>query len=105
MPSTGRRPPTPRRPAWRAALERRSAPALLYLTQLPRAVPFAVVGLLLLVGVAVGGPVGFAALLAVAAVMAWLLAVGWPAMSGGGRVLRLLATLAVVAAAVAQLFH
>lgn len=80
----------------RGAVERRSAPLLVWLSSKPK-VLLPLVSLALLVG-------GFAAPLAVAvpmlvvllAVIGWLTYLSWPAVQGGGRVVRV-ATLVLVA--------
>jgi hypothetical protein len=77
--------------AARRAVERRSARPMLYLYQLPRWVPAVTLVILLVVGLAVPGPGGAAALCALAAVLGWLAAVSWPRLTVGGRVGRLLA--------------
>ena len=75
----------------------------MYLHQLPRWVPAAVLAILLIAGLAVHGIGGAIALLGVALVLAWLALVSWPRLSPGGRAVRVLVTLLVVAAAAAQL--
>ena len=87
----------------RAAVLRRSAPAVVYLGALPRSVPFAGVLVLLGLGVFAPAPVGFLALLVMAALMAWLLLLTWPTVSAPARLLRLLATLVVLGFALARL--
>lgn len=77
--------------ALRASLNRISAPALLWMHRLPRwAVPVAM-GLLLTAGLFLGGSLtwlGALLLLIVALFVAWLLALSWPVLSGGGRFAR-----------------
>jgi hypothetical protein len=90
---------TPNASAARQAAERRSARPLLYLHQLPRWVPPVVLAVLLVVGLAVKGPAGAAALCAVAAVLGWLAALSWPRLTAGGRAGRLLTILVLVAVA------
>jgi hypothetical protein len=76
-----------------------SRPVLLRLHTLPGWVVPLVTLALLLGGLFFGGVIGFACLLLVAAFLGWLLAVSWPAISTGGRLLRLAAVAAVAAAA------
>ena len=89
--------------SFRDAVERRSIVTLTYLNSLPRVVPCGVVGALLLVGLLTTGPPAFAALALVAGLLGWLLYLGWPQMMPIGRVVRLLATLVIAAAAVERL--
>jgi hypothetical protein len=88
---------------FRDSVERRSIVTLTYLNSLPRAVPFALVMSLLLVGVLTSGVVAAVALGIVALFLLWLLYVGWPQMSPVARVLRLLATVVVGGVAINQL--
>jgi hypothetical protein len=90
---------TPNASAARQAAERRSARPLLYLHQLPRWVPPVVLALLLVVGLAVKGPGGGAALCALAVVLGWLAALSWPRLTAGGRAGRLLTVLVLLAIA------
>lgn len=89
--------------SFRDAVERRSVVMLTYLSSLPRVIPFALIIGLLLAGLMTSGILGFVALALVALFLAWLLFVGWPEMRPTGRVVRLLATVLIAAAAVAQL--
>ncbi|MGB6458223.1 MAG: DUF6703 family protein [Streptosporangiaceae bacterium] len=93
---------TPNASARRQAAERRSARALLYLHQLPRWLPPVVLVILLVVGLAVKGPVGAIALVAVAAVLGWLAALSWPRLTSTGRAGRMLAVVLVLAVAAYQ---
>ncbi len=88
---------------FRDAVERRSVVMLTYLSSLPRVIPFALVIGLLLAGLMTSGILAFVALALVALFLAWLLYVGWPQMQPTGRLLRLLATVLIAGAAVAQL--
>ena len=90
---------TPNASATRRAVERRSARSLLYLHQLPRWVPPVVLAVLLVVGLAVKGPAGAAALCALAAVVGWLAALSWPRLTAAGRAGRLLTILVLIAVA------
>jgi hypothetical protein len=72
-----------------------------YLSRLPRWLPFAVALGLAVFGALVHGPAGAVALGLVALFLAWLAYLSWPALTPPARVLRAVATLAVVGAAVA----
>jgi hypothetical protein len=93
---------TPRASPARQATERHSARPLLYLHQLPAWVPSAVLAVLLIAGLALGGPGGSVALCAVAAVLGWLASVSWPRLTPAGRAGRLLAIAVVVGVAAYQ---
>jgi len=88
---------------FRDAVERRSVIMLTYLGSVPRVLPFGLVMALLLAGLLTRGVLAFAAVALVAIFLTWLLYLGWPNMAPAGRVLRLLATLVVAAAAVQRL--
>jgi hypothetical protein len=90
---------TPNASAARQAAERRSARPLLYLYQLPRWVPPVVLAVLLVVGLAVKGPVGAVALVAVAVVLGWLAAVSWPRLAASGQAGRVLVIAVLLAVA------
>jgi hypothetical protein len=90
---------TPGASAGRRAIERRSARPLMYLHQLPRWLPPAVLVVLLALGLTVKGPVGAVALCGVAAVLGWLAAVSWPRLAVSGRAGRVLAVAVVLAVA------
>ena len=83
----------------RRATERRSAKALIYLHQMPRAAAPLLLVAFLIAGVALRGPVGAVALCVVAAVLAWLAALSWPRLAAGGRLGRVLAVAVVLALA------
>ena len=80
-------------------MEQRSAALLVFLSRLPRWVPLVVLGALMLTGLAVGGPVGAAALCVVAAFVAWLGYLSWPRLAGAGRLGRAAAVLLLLALA------
>jgi hypothetical protein len=63
--------------------------------RLPRVVPFLVVAALLVAGLTVQGVVGGVLLLVLAALLGGLLALSWPALEQGARLLRLLVVLLV----------
>ena len=86
----------------RRALERASLPLLTRLAGLPRAVPFLALLALLVGGVLLGGPVGAVLIGLVALVVAWLLALAWPALTGVERLGRVAVLLLAVALCVVQ---
>jgi hypothetical protein len=83
-------------------LERSSARPLVWLHRQPTWLPPLVVALLLVVGLAVPGWLGAAALILVAAFLGWLAALSWPRLAPGGRLLRLAAVAGLLAFAVIQ---
>ena len=95
------RPPRPG-PA-RQALERASLPLLTRVARLPRAVPFLVLLALLVAGVLVSGSLGAVLIGLVAVIVAWLLVLAWPALSGVERLGRFAVLLLAVALCVVQL--
>lgn len=118
--ATPRRTPTapaPRRPVpsgvWttpgagplRRSIERRSAVLLVFLHQAPRWGILLVVGGLLLLGLALSGPIGFVALLIIAGLMSWLTYLAWPQQTSAQRLVRTLACLAVAGGAFWQLLQ
>ncbi|MGL5857414.1 MAG: DUF6703 family protein [Angustibacter sp.] len=88
-PSSPSRPPRPSSQppprGARAVIERASLPALTRLSRMPAAVPFLVLLGLLIVGVVVGGMLGAVCTAAVTVVVAWLLYLGWPRLTGVER--------------------
>jgi hypothetical protein len=93
---------TPDASQTRAAAERRSAQPLLYLHQLPAWAAPVIAAVLLVVGLAVRGPVGALALVGVAAALGWLAAISWPRLAAAGRAGRVLAVAAMLGLAVWQ---
>ena len=89
--------------AARATLERLSLPLLTRVARLPRAVPFLVLLALLVAGVVVGGPLGAVLIGLVALVVAWLLVLAWPALTGVERLGRVAVLLLAVALCAVQL--
>ena len=87
----------------RQALERVSLPLLTRVARLPRPVPFLVLLALLVAGVLVSGPVGAVLVGLVAAVVAWLLALAWPGLTGVERLGRVAVLLLAVALCVVQI--
>lgn len=79
----------------RAAVERRSATAVVFLHRMPRWILLVAVFVLLVIGMAGTGWVAAAGLLVLAAALGWFASLNWPALDGSGRVLRL-AALAVL---------
>ena len=86
----------------RSRMERSSAKPLVWLHQHPVWLPPLVVALLLVVGLAVPGWLGAAALILVAGFLGWLAALSWPQTSTRGRLLRLAAVAGVLAVALIQ---
>lgn len=86
----------------RRRLERSSARLLVHLHQMPPWAPAVLMAVLLVVGLAVPGWGGAAALVVVAAFLGWLAALSWPRLSPGMRLLRLAAVAGVLAVAVIQ---
>ncbi len=101
-PRTGETLITPGAKGFRRHVERRSAAPLIFLRQLPGwVVPLAFVAVLV-VGLAVKGFVGTAALVLVAAFLGWFSYLSWPAVELPGRLLRGSVIIAVLALAVSQ---
>lgn len=93
---------TPGASPTRRIVENRSAMPLLWLRQLPVWLAPSLLAVLLITGLAVRGPGGAAALLAVAALLTWLAAVSWLRLAAGGRLLRAAAIAVVIAVAAIQ---
>lgn len=79
-----------------------SAPALARIALLPRALLPVLMAVGVFAGLAAGGAVGLVCMLAVAAVLGWLLAIFWPVTPKPGRVLRVVAIGLVVLVGVLQ---
>lgn len=88
----------------RRAVERWSATPLVFLHQLPRWVLPLVLVALLLAGMIGTGWVGAAALLVLAALLAWLAFLSWPSTPPAGRLLRLAAFIVLVLLAAGHAF-
>ncbi|HUR15315.1 MAG TPA: DUF6703 family protein [Mycobacteriales bacterium] len=73
----------------RRTFEQRTGPLLVVVSRLPRAVPFLVVAALLISGLLVQGAVGGLLLLVLAVLLGGLLALSWPVLQPGPRLLRL----------------
>jgi hypothetical protein len=86
----------------RRRIERSSARPLVWLHQQPVWFPPVLVAVLLIVGLAVPGWLGAAALVLVAAFLGWLASLSWPRLARAGRLLRLASVAAVLVVAVIQ---
>lgn len=99
---TRRPPPLPQpAPGLRGAVERRSAPVLLWLSSRPAFLLPALVVVLLVAGLAAPAAAGVPLLLLLGALLVWLTYLSWPALEPAARVLRL-AMLALVLVTVVQ---
>lgn len=85
-----------------SSVERASARPLVFLHQLPAWLPPLAMLALLITGFALPGWAGATALVLVAALLAWLGYVSWPALAARGRLLRVAAVACVLAIAVVQ---
>jgi hypothetical protein len=85
-------------------VERVSEPALLRLSRLPRAVPFAVMLALIVAGLLVSGVPGCALIVVGVLFLGWLLYLGWPVFNTSERLMRLSVVALGLALAVIQLF-
>lgn len=88
----------------RTRIEQASLPLLLRLSRLPRAVPFLVLLVGLLLALVVGGPVAVVLSALVVLVVAWLMYLGWPRLGASERFGRLAVLLVAVALFLTQLF-
>lgn len=88
----------------RRTVEKRSAPALLLLTQQHKAVLPLVSALLLIGGLALPAGPGLACLALLAAFIGWLSYLSWPAIVGPARAVRVATVLLIVVAAGTRLF-
>ncbi|QXJ25090.1 hypothetical protein AGRA3207_006533 [Actinomadura graeca] len=86
----------------RAAVERWSAAPVVYLHRMPRGLLLAVVFVLLVIGMVGTGWVAAAGLLVLAAALGWFAYLNWPALKVPGRVLRVVALLALTGFALAR---
>ena len=87
----------------RRRLERVSAGPLLRLHRLPRLVLPLVMGALLLAGLLVPGAWAGLFLVILTALLAWLVALSWPALAGSAKVIRVLVVVVIAAAAIWRL--
>lgn len=99
-PRTARQPTAPQRaPGRRGAVERTSAPALVWLSTKPTFTLPVLSVLLLVVGLAAPTAIGVPVLLVLAALVGWLSYLSWPVVQGVQRVVRV-ATIGLLLAAV-----
>jgi len=96
---------TPDATPTRQEFEHRSATWLLWLHQLPLWLFPVLAACLLVVGFALQGWAGAAALFCLAAVLGWLAALSWPRLSGQGRLLRAIVIAVLLAVAVVRGLH
>ena len=87
-------------PSFRRNLELRLGPLVVLLARLPKIVPFALVLALVVAGLIIEGVIGALLLLLVAALLATLLFLAWPALLPAARGIRLLVVGLIVARAV-----
>ncbi len=87
----------------RESFERASLPAFRWLEGLPRAVPFLVVLALAVAGILLPAP-GWVLLALVVLLLAWILALAWPRLSGSERLLRLAVVAVMTAVLLTQVF-
>ncbi len=88
----------------RPSVERASLPLITKISSLPKALPFLLLLALLVAGVLIGGPVGFALMGLAALFVGWILYLSWPRLTGSERIMRLAVLLLAVAMAIVQLF-
>lgn len=96
---------TPDATSSRQTFEQRSATSLLWLHQLPAWLPPILAVCLLVLGLALPAWAGGAALVGLAAVLAWLAAISWPRLSAQGRLLRFMVVVIALVAAVVRGLH
>jgi len=87
--------------SFRASVERASLPVLTRLSSLPRIIPFLVVLALLVGGILIPGW-GWVLTALVALILAWMLFLGWPRLTGVERLMRAAVLLLAVAITVTQ---
>ena len=88
----------------RQRIDQASLPLMTRLSGLPRLVPFLLLMTLLVAGVVISGPAGFALMGLGAAFVGWVLYLSWPRLTGSERIMRLAVLLLAVSLAVVQLF-
>lgn len=94
---------TPGGSPFRHAVERRSAIVAVFLHRLPRAVPGLIVIGLVAAGLLTPPMVSGVVLLVVAALLAWLVFLSWPAIQPPAKAVRLLVIAMVIGYALARL--
>lgn len=102
-PQTAKAPAVAPATGWRRSLEKASARPLVTLSALPRLVVPLLLGVVLVLGLALHSRWAGLLLLVPAVFLTWLLLLSWPVISTSGKVLRILAVVAVTAAAVLRL--
>ena len=85
--------------SFRRRVELKAGPLVVLLHRLPRVVPFLLVAALLLAGLGLMGLAGGVLLLVLAALLALLLTLSWPALPPPARLLRVATVALVVGAA------
>ena len=88
----------------RHRIDQASLPLMTRLSQLPKLLPFAILLILLVAGVLIGGPLGFVLMLLASVFIAWVLYLSWPILSGSERLMRSAVLLFAAAMAVSVLF-
>jgi len=88
----------------RRRIDHASMPLMSQLSRMPRLARFLILFALLFAGVLISGPLGFVLVSLVAFIVAWMLYLSWPSLSGSERITRLAVLLLAVAMAVVQLF-
>ena len=86
----------------RRTVERVSGPALVRLSRLSPLLPFAVMLVLIAVGLFLSGVAGFVLLVLALVFLGWLLYLGWPAFATSERLMRLAVIVLVAAVAVTK---
>jgi hypothetical protein len=86
----------------RQSVERASLKPAAYLYHLPRWLPPVLVAAAFVGGMAVGGWAGAALLFVVAAFLAWLATLSWPALGAQGRAVRVLGVAVLIGLALWQ---
>jgi hypothetical protein len=102
--AAGPDPSAPNPGSLRTSIERVSAPTLVRLSRLPRMLPFLVMLALIVAGLLIHGPAGFALIMLGVLFLLWLLYLGWPALAPVERLMRVAVVLLGTALAVTQLF-
>ncbi|MEO6822997.1 MAG: DUF6703 family protein [Candidatus Nanopelagicales bacterium] len=99
------RAPQPAQTGFRGRLERGSAPLLLAMHRLHRLVLPFLIGAFLVIGLWLPWRIAAVLVLVDAVFLAWLLALSWPLLDTRGRVLRMVAVIALVLAASLRMAH